>query len=199
MSSFTNVFQERRLSGIATITRHRRAGTTTGDMSRAGTPSRRARKPTGRVIGKPRPSGRLTTHENRRPATRHRSRSSACSGPSTTTRATSTIRSSALALRSLPASRRGAGSTGSRDRPPLRRRDGQAVGRLHRQESHSEAITHGQKRSHEGATTPLTEAQVVRPSGSAQAQGEEQRIAVRRLSAAMKYRLAGATYRSPRS
>ena len=52
--------------------------TTTGGTRPAGTPFRRARRPTGRVTGKPRPSGRLTTHENRRPATRHRSRSSAC-------------------------------------------------------------------------------------------------------------------------
>ena len=45
-------------------------GTTTGDTSRAGTPSRRARRPTGRATGKPRPSGRSTTPGNLKPATR---------------------------------------------------------------------------------------------------------------------------------
>ena len=73
--------------------------------------------------------------------------------------------------------------------------DGHAVGRLHRQENHSEAITYGHKISHEGATTPLTEAQVVRPSGSAQAQGGRATHCGAPPVSAMKYRLAGATYR----
>ena len=46
-------------------------------------------------------------------------RSSACSGPSTTTRATSTIRSSGLAPHSLLESRRGAASTPSRSTQPM--------------------------------------------------------------------------------
>ena len=45
-------------------------------------PSRRARKPTGRAGTKPRPSGRSTTPGNLKPATRLRSRLSACSEPS---------------------------------------------------------------------------------------------------------------------
>ena len=63
-------------------------------------PSGRARRPTGLATGKPRPSGRSTTPGNLKPATRPRSPSSACSEPSTTTRVTCTIRSSALAPRS---------------------------------------------------------------------------------------------------
>ena len=56
--------------------------TTTGDTSLVGMPSRRARKPTGRAGTKPRPSGRSTTPGNLKPATRLRSRLSACSEPS---------------------------------------------------------------------------------------------------------------------
>ena len=92
---------------------HRAAVTTTGDTRRAGTPSRRARKPTG-MAGDRKASTIWeikTNPESLKPATRPRSRSSVCSELSTTTRATSTTHSSGLAPHSLPVSKRGAAST----------------------------------------------------------------------------------------
>ena len=111
------------------------AGITTGGMSPAGMPSRRARRRTGRGTGKPQPSGRSTTHGNLKPATRPRSPSSACSGPSIITRATSTIRSSGLAPRLIAGEREGRSVYAVEIEPAYVDVAVTAVGRLHRPES----------------------------------------------------------------
>ena len=82
-----------------------------------------------------------------------------------------------------------------RDRACLRRRDGQAVGRLHRPEGNTGDNAMKGKRRTPLPRPPTRKRKPRQKPAPPRPKGEIERLAVRRC-AAMKYRLAGASYRA---